>query len=164
MKRLTDNEIKFIKMTGCTATVIQCNEWKRTIWKDEPSLQLIAETCMHFGIGAVYDKISAGIFWKELTDKICDSNEDAISLEDLAIYLLRTFCTPDELRNMLHDQASALKWLQDWKYFFGFRKMDAPYPYILAALDTEHYVLDPNSDEVYYNYIEDDTVYEEPFK
>lgn len=58
-----------------------------------------------------------------LYDKICNlNNSDAISLDNDATYLLYLFFTKEELKKM--DPEFAIKWLQDFKYFLGYRKYD----------------------------------------
>jgi len=115
MKKLTEQEIKFIKETNWTPTAQQCNEYSRTnrapYYIDSfAEAQNIARE--DFNIDLV-----------ELYDKVCNQEtSDNISLEYDATYLLYIFFTKDELLDM--NTAWALKWLQDFKYYFGFRKWD----------------------------------------
>lgn len=153
MKPLTSAQIKFIKHTQITPTIFQCDEWERTIWKHNPSSDEIAATCADLGICATKDE--ALTLWEEL---LYDFNrcEDGISLEDAAIYLFRTFLTPDEMEKMLeapsidqglygYNLTQSGQWLRDWKYFNGYRKWD----------DCD-YLLEQALDESYVMYVDDD--------
>ncbi len=115
MKRLTENEINFIKKTGWTPTVHQCDEYERTniapYYIDSfAEAQNIAREDFDVDLIALYDKCCN------------DENSDGISLEYEATYLFYTFFTADELVDM--DTCWALKWLQDFKYYCGYRKWD----------------------------------------
>ncbi len=113
MKRLTEQEINFIKKTGWTPTVYQCNEYKRTN-KAPYYIDSFAEAQ-----NIAREDFNIDLF--ELCNKLCNlENSDWISLEFEATYLLYTFFTPEELLEM--DNTWALNWLQDFKYYFGFRK------------------------------------------
>lgn len=112
MKKLTEQEIKFIKETGWTPTVHQCDEYKRTnrspYYIDScAEAQNIASEDFNIDLISLYDKLCN------------EENSDGISLEYDATYLLYTFFTADELVDL--DSAWALKWLQDFKYYFGYR-------------------------------------------
>ena len=115
MQALTKNEVEFIKKTGWTPTVHQCDEYKRTD-KDPYYIDSFAEAQ-----NVAREEFDIDLI--ELYDKTCnEENADGISLEYEATYLLYTFFTPEELLEM--DTSWALQWLQDFKYFFGFRKWD----------------------------------------
>ena len=59
----------------------------------------------------------------ELYKKVCSlDNSDGISLEYDATYLLYTFFSEEDLMHM--DTSWALQWLQDFKYYCGYRKWD----------------------------------------
>ena len=124
MRFLTDNEIKFIKATGVTPTVIQLDEWKRTGCVDFPDAWNVA--AITFGVADPKE------FFHMLTS---DKDSDSISIDNNAIYLFYTFFTEEELKNMTSEEA--LKWLQDWKYYFGYRKCseDEAAEFRDAALD-----------------------------
>lgn len=105
MKRLTENEIKFIKETNVTPTVMVCEEWRRT-----PYANLAEAT-----------ERAADLYQVQLSDILDKCSEcDGISLEYMATYLLYTFFTQEELENMSY--AAVLEWLKDFKYFCGYRK------------------------------------------
>lgn len=115
MKRLTEQEIKFIKETGWTPTVQQCNEYSRTN-KAPYYIDSFAESQNIAREDFNIDLI-------ELYNKTCDiDNSDGISLEYEATYLFYTFFTKEELEKLTDEEAT--KWLKDFKYFFGYRKWD----------------------------------------
>ena len=109
MRRLTENEIRFIKETGITATVIQCDEWDRSQCFNYEDAERLADE-------------EYGINLQEFLHVLADANYDSISLEYDAVYLLYTFLTREELENMSEDQV--LEWLQNFKYWCGYRKYD----------------------------------------
>lgn len=105
MKVLKDNEIKFLKDTGFTPTVYQCNEWSRTKVENQEKAERIAA---EYGINL--DK-----FYAMLMEEY-----DSISLENEGAYILSIFFTLEQLAKL--SDADTLKFLQDWKYHCGFRK------------------------------------------
>lgn len=160
MKRLTESEIQFIRDTGYTATVWQNDEWHRTCWGTEPSYSDIVEYCTQNGIAEVYDEPSAVLFLQQLQEKF-NSDEDAISLEMLAIYLFRTFLSPAKLEETLaapseHGVRPSALWLQDWKYNFGFRKWEDADYLVRDALNPA-IKLDTSSDEIWYDEYDETT-------
>ena len=115
MRRLTENEIRFIKETGITATVIQCDEWDRS-------------TCSNYVDAEKLADAEYGINLQEFLRVLADVYYDNISLDYDAVYLLYTFLTREELENM--NDGEVLKWLRDFKYWFGYRKYDIDLAYI----------------------------------
>ena len=109
MRRLTENEIRFIKETGVTATVIQCDEWYRSQCSNYADAERLADT-------------EYGINLHEFLSVLADVHYDSISLEYDAVYLLYTFLTREELENM--SDSEVLEWLQNFKYWCGYRKYD----------------------------------------
>ena len=109
MRRLTENEIKFIKETGVTATVIQCDEWDRSQCSSYADAEKLADE-------------EYGINLDELSNVLLDANYDSISLEYDAVYLLYTFLTCEKLENM--NDSEVLEWLKNFKYWCGYRKYD----------------------------------------
>lgn len=105
MKRLTENEIKFIKETKVTPTVMVCEEWRRTPYANLAEATERAADLYQVSLSEILDKCA---------------EDDGISLEYMASYLLYTFFSLEELENMT--TAAVLDWLQDFKYFCGFRK------------------------------------------
>lgn len=105
MKVLKQNEIDFLKKTGFTPTIYQCNEWSRT---SVGSLEKAEKIAAEYGI-------DLHEFYSVLMEEY-----DSISLENEAAYILSVFFANEELAKMT--DADALKFLQDWKYHLGFRK------------------------------------------
>lgn len=115
MRRLTENEIRFVKETGITATVIQCNEWDRSQCSNYADAEKLADE-------------KYGINLDEFSSVLLDDNYDSISLEYDAVYLLYTFLTRKELENMNGNEV--LEWLKNFKYWFGYRKYDVDLAYM----------------------------------
>lgn len=83
-------------------------------------------------------------FWKNFED-------DSITLEDTATWVLSHYFTEEQLKEM--QPAEAEKFLRNWKYFFGYRKCDGwGELYINNALNAiqGYLVLDPNDPEYFY--------------
>lgn len=99
---LTDNEVKFMKETSFTPTVFQLDEWERTPFKN-------------------YDEALEAAKEYGLKDLECANPENySEDVEDLGPYLLYRFFTAEELSTM--DAKQVVRFLQDFKYYFGFRK------------------------------------------
>lgn len=134
MKRLTEQEIEFIKHTGWTPTLHQMeyseNELKRTHLYQIQNIPMSSEMMkLEFESSAN----QYGFNLNDLYNKTCNlNNDDSISLEEEAIYLLYTFFTKDELVDM--ENSYALKWLKDFKYYYGYRKWNE-YEAEMAILD-----------------------------
>lgn len=130
MKKLTKNEINFIKETGWTPTVEQCNEWHRTIFTKIFDKENFKEKYIDED-GYVTDEFSNKVneyvlktynidtidLYKKFTEE-----SDAISLEYEATYLFYTFFTKEELEKLTDEEAS--KWLKNFQYYSGYRKWD----------------------------------------
>lgn len=118
MRLLTENEIQFLKDTGVTPTVIQGDEWERTIFADE-----IGENPINgdevFTHACVYAKQMYDVNLPELYEK-CTLDIDGLSLEEEAPYVIYCLLTEEELDSKTDEEL--LKWLKDWKYFVGYRK------------------------------------------
>ena len=112
MLQLTKNEIRFVKETGFTPTVYQCDEYSRTTFKDYNMASKVAKD--------EYDVDLDEFIHKNIGIDLEDS--DGISLEYVATYLFYCFFTKEELE--LLSPKDGLKWLQGYRYFFGFRKWD----------------------------------------
>lgn len=126
MRLLTDNEIKCLKETRITPTVIQCDEWEKTIFADK-----FKEIEEHTESTEVADAIRKYVdyYVKEhydidLHDFYTDlmRDYDGISLEEEAPYVIYCLLTEEELDSKTDKEL--LYWLQDWKYFLGYRKAD----------------------------------------
>ena len=117
MKRLTEQEIKFIKETGWTPTVYQMNynesELKRTKFagmSKEGGAKAFCQEMKKYNI-------DISDLYKKFTEE-----SDTISLEYEATYLFYTFFTKEELEKLTDEEAT--KWLKDFQYFSGYRKWD----------------------------------------
>lgn len=128
MKQLTDQEIRFIKETGWSPTICQMGyaecELERTAFCD-----LDPVNAMHaFHRKANEFSVDEYLLYKKLTDE-----DDTISLEHEAVYLFYTFFNKDQLEKLTNDEA--LNWLQDFQYFFGYRKWEEVLFYVQEAID-----------------------------
>lgn len=124
MKRLTEQEINFIKDTGWTPTLHQMgyseNELKRTHLYQVQNIPVSPEM-MQLQFESFANQY--GFNLDDLYNKTCNlENSDGISLEYEATYLFYTFFTKEELEKLTDEEAT--KWLKDFKYFFGYRKWD----------------------------------------
>jgi len=124
MKKLTEQEINFIKDTGWTPTLHQMgyseNELKRTHLYQVQNIPVSPEM-MKLQFESFANQY--GFNLDDLYNKTCNlENSDGISLEYEATYLFYTFFTKEELEKLTDEEAT--KWLQDFKYFFGYRKWD----------------------------------------
>lgn len=108
MKRLTDREVEFIKETHFTPTVLQCDEYGRTPFRDYAQAEKITKESYGIDLVGLMEKCAA------------DDDIDAISLEYAATYILYTFFSKKELLNM--KVSDALRFLADFRYYFGYRK------------------------------------------
>lgn len=83
-----------------------------------------------------------------------NSEEDALSIDDLGAWVLASKFNQDELVELAKDGKKALKVLQDWKYYYGFRKTDAwtasQYADKARMVRIGLYELDPDCDEITY--------------
>ena len=158
MKLLNDHQIKFIRHTRVTPTVIQCDEWNRTIWPKAPCSDEIFAVC--YALGIAQNKPEALKFWDELL-YVFNLEDDGLALEDTAIYLFRTFLTRKEMEDMLAAPAihsgyygyrltESGQWLQDWKYFFGYRKTPDANEMLEKALDPRYELHTDMEGDVYY--------------
>lgn len=108
MRRLTENEIKFFKETNFTPTVFQLDSYAQTPFKDYAEAIKAAKETYNIDLDELLDD--------------CSKDNDSISLEYEATYLLYTFFTKEELEQLSAQEA--LDFLQNFKYFGGFRKWD----------------------------------------
>ena len=139
MKQLTKQEINFVKETGFTPTVFQCDEYHRTIFTNErvsrKNRQAYSE--QYYKLAADYAKLQYNIdldvfINKNIGEKLDDS--DVISLEYVATYLFYCFFTKDELEKLTDKDAT--EFLQDYRYFSGFRKWyDGNLIYVNEAIE-----------------------------
>ena len=113
MHKLSENELRFLKETGFTPTVCQCDEYGRT--NKEPyyidsfaEAQNIAEEDFNVDLIKLLDNINDIKDW------------DSLVLPDIAIYLFTTFFTKEELESKTDDELE--KFLHDFRYHCGFRK------------------------------------------
>ena len=157
MKKLTEQEINFIKETGWTPTVEQCDEWERTIFVNLFTKAAFKKKHLDED-GYVIDEFSNKVneyvlktynidtvdLYKKFTEE-----SDAISLEYEATYLFYTFFTKEELEKLTDEEAT--KWLKDFQYFSGYRKWDGGnLIYVNEALEvyagTREFYEEPNGE------------------
>ena len=124
MKKLTEQEINFIKDTGWTPTLHQMgyseNELKRTHLYQIQNIPVSPEM-MQLQFESFANQY--GFNLNDLYEKTCNlENSDSVSLKYEATYLFYTFFTQEELEKFTDEQATT--WLQDFKYYFGYRKWD----------------------------------------
>lgn len=95
----------------------------------------------------------AGRVLKSLDEKFWDKFEDdAISTEHTATWVLSHFFTSEQLRKMKPEEAE--KFLKDWKYHCGFRKCDGwGEVYLGDAIDALEGRLALSEDEKEYWYV-----------
>lgn len=115
MKKLSEQEEKFLMSTGWTPTIEQMDyaATLRASAKERADLKfkyLIKARELGVDIDKLYAKLT------------CES--DGISLEDEAAYLLHLFFSEEELKS--YDASVFLNWLKDFQYFSGFRKWELP--------------------------------------
>ena len=142
MKQLTENEIKFIKETGWTPTVEQCNEWGRTVFPslfDKANFKKEYLDEGGYAVNEFSNKVNEyvlktyGIDTVDLYKKFTEES-DAISLEYEATYLFYAFFTKEELEKLTDEEAT--KWLKDFQYFSGYRNWDGGnLIYVYEAID-----------------------------
>lgn len=113
MIELTAKEIKFVKETKFTPTVYQLDEYSKTPFKDFKEAKQLAKK--HYGFDLT-------TFLKKNLEQ---DDQDAISLEYVATYLFYTFFSEEDLLNMSPEDG--LEWLQNYRYYLGFRKWDVAY-------------------------------------
>ena len=126
MKWLADEEIKFMKETGWTPTVTQANEWNRTIFFKLFGKGDVAEgedaADWFLSKASDYALKEYSVNLSELYNK-CTEEHDDISLEYEATYLFYLFFSKDELEELTDEKAT--DFLQDFQYYFGYRKWSA---------------------------------------
>lgn len=137
MQRLTKQEWKFLKDNNLTPTVIQCDEWKRSTFRNLKDAVKTAE--------------KLGINFEDLTNKMF-GDMDFITLENEAVYVLYNWFTEEELENLTDEEVT--KFLQDWKYFGGYRKWDGGnLCYVEEALQVYHgqkfFEIDPQDSQIW---------------
>ena len=156
MKQLTEQEIKFIKETGWTPTVYQCDEWYKTIWTDE-HLEIGPESTYKErkeAYSAKYEELAFNTAKKYGVDlgklyKKCTDNSDSISLEYEATYLFYILFTKEELELLTDEEAT--EFLKNFQYYLGYRKWDGGnLQYVQEALEvynrTRVFYLENDSD------------------
>ena len=130
MKKLTKTEINFIKETGWTPAVEQCNEWERTIFVNLFNKATFKKKHLDedgYVVNEFSNKVNEYVLKTYNIDTIdlykkFTEESDAISLEYEATYLFYTFFTKEELEKLTDEEAT--KWLKDFQYFSGYRKWD----------------------------------------
>ncbi len=122
MKRLTEQEINFIKNTGWSPTLHQMgyseDELKRTHLYQVQNIPVSPEMMqLQFESFANQYGFNLSDLYSKCTDEC-----DGISLAYEATYLFYTFFTKEELEHLTDKEAT--KWLKDFQYYFGYRKWD----------------------------------------
>lgn len=115
MKRLTEQEIKFIKDTGWTPTLSQMNYNESELKRTKFSGMTREEGAKAFHAEMKKYNIDISSLYKKFIEEC-----DAISLEYEATYLFYTFFTREELEKLTDEEAT--KWLKDFQYYVGYRK------------------------------------------
>lgn len=100
---------------------------KPNMWQDPdlnpPSTEMILKWCEENDISEIKSESDALNILKSIEHKIADpEDQDSISIEDEATWVLSKMFTREQLLDMNEDKVIAF--LQDWKYYFGFRKME----------------------------------------
>lgn len=141
MKRLTEAETAVVKHFNITPENIGMVD----------NFSEIATWCMQNGYAEVYDKISAANMIERIEDIFWASDGfDVMSIEDVAAWVLITY-VPEEFPYWSSDEI--INYLQKWKYYFGFRKMEGwGEVYRHDAFDVLDGVMvqDPNSEDICY--------------
>lgn len=76
---------------------------------------------------------------------------DELSLEDVAVWVLTTYLTREQVEKM--SDVEIIGFLQSWKYYFGFRKHEGQgdfYQSLALAVFDGELVLDNDGEDIYY--------------
>lgn len=141
MTQLTDDEIRFVKETRFTPTVYQCGQYYMTSYTDERvalgddyAARVAEYEKKWYGVAEKDAKERYGVDLGAFLEKSDADDSDVISLEYAATYLLYCFFTKSELERLTNDEA--IRFLQNYKYYGGFRKWDYDCSlYIKEAID-----------------------------
>lgn len=107
MRELSPEEIKFVKETHFTPTVYQCNEYEKTPFSSYEDARKMAKEKYSVDLDDFINK------------NLNQDDHGGISLEYVATYLLYTFFSKEEL--IYTEPEVFLQWLEDYRYFEGFR-------------------------------------------
>lgn len=145
MRRLSDFETALVQHYNITPENISDK-------MQELSYADIATWSMHNGFAQVYDKISAAIALESIYKKFWDDNGfDSISIDDVAGWVLTTYLTEDQV--MVMSSEEIISYLQNWKYYFGFRKREGNgefYRRIAFDIWDGNLIQDPNDKNICY--------------
>lgn len=148
MKKLTDIEEKI--MLGMN---IYPNLWQDN-GKFPPDAKQILAWCSTHGLKKeVRSEEDAERILQAIHDKTATpDSDDGISLEDTAAWILSKSFSREQLLGMSDEEI--IEWLQNWKYYFGFRKKEgwgSSYKAsAIAVLDGEMELADdPDNDLMY---------------
>ena len=150
MKRLTKDETMIVKGMN-----LKPENWTSDNVPSPPDEDEVFAWCEEHGVPSVKTKKDAAHIMKSIEKKFFPKNPgdgfDGISLEDIAGWVLTTYLTRDDVLNMT--EREVIDFLQDWKYFFGFRKCDGmAYDYKMTAIEIFDGALvqNPKSKEIEY--------------
>lgn len=118
MKRLTDNELEFVK-----AFNVKPEDWQDYDYKPARmwDYELIGAWGKIHSVPGLHDARTAQVFVRGIEQKFWDpSGFDTMSLEDVGAWVLATFYAPEKFLHMPPERI--LEELQNWKYYGGFRK------------------------------------------
>lgn len=150
MRRLTDAQ---------TAVVKQYNLTPENIGEKRDTLDCaeISTWCRQNGYTEGDSPMAVKLMLERIDDKFWDSDGfDAVVIEDVATWVLTTYLTLPQLQAMSDEQI--IEYLQNWKYFFGFRKHEGNgWRYRLAAYDAFMGLVqqDLEDEEIYYRAVQD---------
>lgn len=127
MRKLTENEVAFVKETGFTPTVYQCREYYRTTFYDMKLDKKDYDPAegYHYQLAKKVAREKYNVDLDEFLKKNISqslNDGDSISLEYVATYLFYLFFTEEELQRMTNEAAT--EFLKNYRYYYGFRKWD----------------------------------------
>lgn len=127
MRKLTENEVTFVKETGFTPTVYQCREYDRTTFYDMKLEKKDYDPAegYHYQLAKKVAREKYNVDLDEFLKKNISqslNDGDSISLEYVATYLFYLFFTKEELQRMTDEAAT--EFLKNYRYYYGFRKWD----------------------------------------
>lgn len=145
------------KLTALEERILLGMKIVPNMWQDAdklpPTGHEVYHWCVEHGLRAeIHDSPAyAESLVSSILRKISSDDDDAISLEDEATWILSKTFSVDELLRMTGEEIIA--WLQEWKYFRGFRKREGwgecYKNNAIAALEGD-LILAPGGDDVMY--------------
>ena len=145
MKRLSTTETAVVQHYNITPENISEK-------MNELNYAEIATWCMHNGFTQAFDKISVACMLENIHNKFWDNDGfDCMSIEDVAGWVLTTYLTED--RVMVMSGEEIISYLQNWKYYYGFRKHEGDgelYRYIALDIWSGNLIQDPDDIDICY--------------